>query len=139
MKESTMSVKLFRVILPVTGMVEAAAFYGRALNMPGQRVSDGRHYFDCGGTILACFDPRADGDGYDPTPNPELIYFAVDDLAATYEACKQAGAIFFTGDLHGSAAGDINTRPWGERSFYAHDPFGNKLCFVERKTAFTGD
>ncbi len=133
-----MSVKLFRVILPVTGVDKAAAFYGRILNMPGHRVSEGRHYFDCGGTILACFDPHADGDGYHPTPNPELIYFAVDDIAATYEACKQTGATFSAGDVHGSAAGEINTRPWGERSFYIHDPFGNPICFVDRATVFTG-
>jgi len=29
-------------------------------------------------------------------------------------------------------------RPWGERSFYAHDPFGNPLCFVDATTIFTG-
>jgi len=29
-------------------------------------------------------------------------------------------------------------RPWGERSFYAVDPFGNPLCFVDQKTLFTG-
>jgi catechol 2,3-dioxygenase-like lactoylglutathione lyase family enzyme len=133
-----MSVKLFRVILPVSDIAKAAEFYATVLGMPGHRVSEGRHYFDCGGTILACFDPRADADGYDPTPNPELMYFAVDDLAVTYEACKQAGGTFSTGDVHGSAAGEINTRPWGERSFYIDDPFGNPICFVDRATVFTG-
>jgi hypothetical protein len=29
-------------------------------------------------------------------------------------------------------------RPWGERSFYAVDPFGNRLCFVAGDTVFTG-
>ena len=29
-------------------------------------------------------------------------------------------------------------RPWGERSFYAFDPFGNGLCFVDETTVFTG-
>ena len=33
---------------------------------------------------------------------------------------------------------NIVTQPWGERSFYAEDPFGNKLCFVDRSTLFTG-
>jgi len=32
----------------------------------------------------------------------------------------------------------IETQPWGERSFYCTDPFGNKLCFVEEGTTFTG-
>ena len=26
----------------------------------------------------------------------------------------------------------------GERSFYARDPFGNGLCFVDENTLFTG-
>ncbi len=39
------------------------------LGVAGERVSPGRHYFDCEGVILACFDPRADGDGMlFPTP-----------------------------------------------------------------------
>jgi hypothetical protein len=29
-------------------------------------------------------------------------------------------------------------RPWGERCFYAFDPFGNGLCFVDETTLFTG-
>ena len=136
--EIAMSVKLFRVILPVTGVDKAAAFYGRVLNMPGQRVSDGRHYFDCDGTILACFDPRGDGDDWDARPNQDHLYFAVDDLEATYEACMKAGAAMGQGDIHGSPAGKIATRPWGERSFYIKDPFGNPICFVDRTTVFAG-
>jgi hypothetical protein len=30
----------------------------------------------------------------------------------------------------------IKTRPWGERSFYATDPFGNKCCMVDARTEF---
>lgn len=133
-----MKPKLFRVILPVSDIDSAAKFYATVLGAPGSRVSDGRHYFDCGGTILACFDPQADGDGYKPTSQPEWLYFAVDDLDATYAACQRAGATFATGDVHGDPAGQIAQRPWGERSFYVHDPFGNKLCFVDRATIFTG-
>jgi catechol 2,3-dioxygenase-like lactoylglutathione lyase family enzyme len=133
-----MSPKLFRVILPVSDIERAAAFYAAILGTPGRRVSPGRHYFDCGGTILACFDPGADGDGYDARPNPELIYFAVDDLPPAHAACRRAGATMSAGDVHGDPAGEIHTRPWGERSFYVEDPFGNKLCFVDRATAFTG-
>lgn len=133
-----MKPNLFRIILPVTDMDRAAAFYEAVLGMAGMRVSLGRHYFDCDGTILACFDPNADGDGYTARPLPELIYFAVDDIEATYAACQAAGATFQAGDVHGDPAGRIARRPWGERSFYVADPFGNKLCFVDRTTAFTG-
>ena len=130
--------KLFRVILPVSDLAKAQTFYETVLGITGKRVSGGRHYFDCDGTILACFDPRADGDDWDAKPNPEWLYFAVDDIEATYAACKKAGASFTKGDVHRDPAGKIAKRPWGERSFYVEDPFGNKVCFVERTTMFTG-
>lgn len=133
-----MKPKLFRVILPVSSIDDAARFYATVFGTPGMRISPGRHYFDCDGVILACFDPGADGDGYEPRPNPEWLYFAVDDLEATYAACRQAGARPSGDAVHGEPAGEIATRPWGERSFYAEDPFGNRICFVDRTTMFTG-
>src|SRR3954470_16007004 len=98
--------------------------------MPGVRVSSGRHYFDCGGTILACFDPRADGDGFDARPNPDHIYLSVADLEGCYERARSAGC--------SQIDEKIQTFPWGERCFYAKDPFGNPLCFVDERTVFTG-
>jgi hypothetical protein len=74
------SARLYRVILPVSAIEEAAVYYAAVLEHPGMRISPGRHYFGCGGTILACFDPRADGDDWDAKPNPDHVYFAVDDL-----------------------------------------------------------
>jgi catechol 2,3-dioxygenase-like lactoylglutathione lyase family enzyme len=125
-----MQVKLYRVILPVSDIERAQRFYAQLLNLPGKRVSPGRHYFDCGGTILACFDPRADGDRFDAAPNPDHLYFAVDDLEETYIRAKNAGCAWIEER--------IDTRPWGERSFYAKDPFGNPVCFVDTQTIFTG-
>ena len=133
-----MTARLFRVILPVGDIDRAARFYEAVLGAKGMRVSEGRHYFDCGGVILACFDPRADGDAYEPKPNPEWLYFSVADIEAAYEACQKAGATLAPGDVHGDPAGQIAKRPWGERSFYLEDPFGNKLCFVDAETVFTG-
>lgn len=131
--------KLFRVIVPVTDIELAAQFYGRVLGAAGRRVSPGRHYFDCEGTILACYDPSADGDDYHPKPLPEPLYFAVDDIEGAYRDAKDAGAHFPTTDIPGVGPfGEIATRPWGERSFYANDPFGNPLCFVSRDTVFIG-
>lgn len=121
--------RLFRVILPVSNIGAAARFYGRLLGIPGVRVSGGRHYFDCGGTILACFDALADGDPEPVGPNPDHVYFAVADLEATRERAREAGCAGLT---------EIETQPWGERSFYARDPFGNRICFVAAETAFTG-
>jgi len=34
-------------------------------------------------------------------------------------------------------AGTVKKRPWGERSFYVVDPWGNDLCFVEDGTLYT--
>ena len=125
-----MSVSLFRVILPVTNIAAGAAFYEHALGMPGKRVSSGRHYFQCGATILACYSPRDDGDAWDVPANPEHIYFAVDDLELHLARVRAAGCKRIDDA--------IRTQPWGERSFYAEDPFGNKLCFVDEQTLFTG-
>jgi predicted enzyme related to lactoylglutathione lyase len=121
-------IRLFRVILPVNDIARAKTFYAAVLESPGVPVSNGRHYFGCGGTILACFDPRADGDPWDATPNPDHVYFAVDDLEAAFKRAQAAGA---------SILRPIETQPWGERSFYCKDPFGNKLCFVADTTLFT--
>ncbi len=122
--------KLFRIILPVTDIERAVTFYSALLNDQGKRVSSGRHYFNCGGTILACFDPIKDGDDFNAMPNPDHVYFAVSDLDQVFERAKQLGCM--------NLDSTIQVRPWGERSFYAKDPFGNPICFVDDATVFTG-
>jgi catechol 2,3-dioxygenase-like lactoylglutathione lyase family enzyme len=122
--------RLFRVILPVSDISLAERFYSHLLGMPGKRVSPGRHYFDCGGTILACFDPKADGDATVATPNPDHVYIAVSDLEASYDRAVAAECQWMEEK--------IETRPWGERSFYIRDPFGNPVCFVDEGTVFWG-
>lgn len=122
--------KLFRVILPVSDIEQAERFYSLLLGIPGKRVSPGRHYFDCGGTILACFDPKADGDSITFKPNPDHVYFSVPDLQAAYKRAAAAGCQWIEPK--------IDRRPWGEISFYARDPFGNPICLVDEKTVFTG-
>ena len=130
---------LYRVLVPVSDIENAARFYEQVLSIPGIRVSPGRHYFDCEGTILACFDPEADGDGRTASPNPETIYISVDDLEETYQLSKSAGANFATGSPPGvGPLGEIAKRPWGETSFYASDPFGNEICFVSKESVFRG-
>ena len=50
------------------------------------------------------------------------------------------GIIFASGGVaEAGVMGEVAERPWGERSFYANDPFGNKICFVDRPTVFTGE
>ena len=122
--------RLFRVILPVNDIEKAHKFYSSLLKMDGKRVSSGRHYFICGGTILACFDPRADTDDFDLPPNPDHIYFAVKNLNLFFSRAQELGTTILD---------QIKVRPWGERSFYMKDPFGNKICFVDDETVFTGE
>ena len=124
--------RLYRVILPVADIGRAAAFYAAVFGTPGQRVSPGRHYFDCGGTILACYDPVADGDGEQGgwRIHPlQYLYFGVPDLEAVLARVQSAG---------GTIDGGIETMPWGERMFYARDPFGSRISFVDDRTLFTG-
>lgn len=126
--------QLFRVILPVADIEAAAVFYQQLLGGPaGERVTSGRHYFDCGGVLLACWDALADGDPLNPGPNPGHIYLATTEpLDAVRARAVLAGA---TPD---DFRGEVGSRPWGERSFYARDPWGNRFCVVESGTEYRG-
>ena len=72
-----------------------------------------------------------------PKPLPDYIYFAVNDVESFHARARKLNCLS-TEDVHGDSAGDLVTRPWGERSFYVHDPWGNGLCFVDETTLFTG-
>ncbi len=137
--ETRTMTRVFRLILPVSDIDAAARFYERILGVKGRRVSPGRHYLDCEGLILACYDPAADGDNRRSRPNPEPIYLAVDRLEQAHEDALAAGARLSEECEPGVGnLGEIELRPWGERSFYATDPFGNPLCFVSADTVFQG-
>ena len=130
--------RLFRVILPVDDIAAAERFYSALLAQPGFRVSSGRHYFRAGAVTLAVYDPRADGDTTTPRPNFEHVYFAVDDIESVYRRAEQVGGLSAEVGDGSMAMGKIERRPWGERSFYMRDPFGNPLCFVDAATVFSG-
>ena len=130
--------RLYRVIMPVGDLESTVPFYSGLLDQAGMRVSPGRHYFRCGDVTLALYSPRGDGDPREPRPNFDQVYFAVDDLEAMFARAQKTGGLSVeTGDGE-LAMGQIATRPWGERSFYMHDPFGNPICFVDAKSLFTG-
>jgi catechol 2,3-dioxygenase-like lactoylglutathione lyase family enzyme len=127
--------RLFRVVLEVADLDAAATFYARLLGTDGRRIRGSRHYFDCGPIILALLDPSPGGEPARPSPN--YTYFAVGDLEAVYARARALGCLE-SGTKHDSQAGEIVTRPWGERSFYVRDAWGNGLCFVDERTLFTG-
>ena len=127
---------LYRTIVPVADIEQAARFYAAVLGEAGRRVSGGRHYFgEMGaGGILALYSPFDDGDarkyGVEWRPHPlQYVYFSTGDLGAARERCLRAGAADVT---------EIASMPWGETMFYALDPFGTPISFVQAGTEFTG-
>jgi predicted enzyme related to lactoylglutathione lyase len=125
---------LYRVIVEVGNLEEAAAFYARLFNTPEQRHPGARHYFQCGSVIVALVDPTQGG--LPPTPGQKSLYFAVRDLDAIHQRAADLNALAPYA-VHGEPAADAIRRPWGERSFYVVDPWGNDLCFVEEGTLYT--
>jgi catechol 2,3-dioxygenase-like lactoylglutathione lyase family enzyme len=126
---------LFRVTLQVSDLDEATDFYSKLLDTKGRRIHGGRHYFDCGPIIVALVDPTIGGG--EARPIPDYVYFSVKDIEAVHSRARELGRLS-NEKVHGESAGEIVTRPWGERSFYVEDPFGNGLCFVDERTIFTG-
>jgi catechol 2,3-dioxygenase-like lactoylglutathione lyase family enzyme len=131
--------RVFRILLPARDPAQARRFYETLLGASGRDVAGGRVYLDCGDVIVGLLDYSSTGE--EPLPTPaESIYFATRELEAVYARatslrCLAPGLIH---DDPSNPMGEIVTRPWGERSFYAVDPSGNSLCFVDEKTLFTG-
>ena len=121
---------IYRIIIPVSDAVKAVNFYSELFNLKGRNVGGGRYYFDCGSIILAILESKK------PSIS-DYIYFSMADVEEIYARAKYLDCLS-TELVHGEKAGEIIIRPWGERCFYAYDPFGNGLCFVDEKTIFTG-
>jgi catechol 2,3-dioxygenase-like lactoylglutathione lyase family enzyme len=123
---------IFRVMLQVSNLDRAGEFYSRLLGSEGRKVGGGRMYFDCGPVILGLLDPQKK-----PTPNVEDLFFSVDNVEEIHARARALGCLSDV-DVHGESGAELLERPWGERSFYCEDPFGNGLCFVDARTLFTG-
>lgn len=121
-------------MIEVADLDAASRFYAELLDTPGRRHPGARHYFECGGVILAVLDVSEGG--MRPRPGPQSIYFAVDDLDGVHTRAKALDALA-PFQVHGQPAGEVLERPWGECSFYVTDPWGNELCFVQEGTLYT--
>lgn len=126
---------IFRISIEVSDMPKAVEFYTQLLGIEGRNIRGSRHYFDCGSVILALVDVSQGGQR--PRPIPGDLFFAVKDLDKVY---ARAGALncLSSDEFHEQKGGEITVRPWGERSFYVRDPYGNGICFVDENTLFTG-
>jgi catechol 2,3-dioxygenase-like lactoylglutathione lyase family enzyme len=124
---------LFRVTLEVADLEMATQLYADLFGQAGTRHPGARHYFDCGATVAVLDVSRG---GMPPTPGPKSLFFAVDDVDAVHARAERLG-VLAPYDVHGEPGGVVLTRPWGERSFYVVDPWGNDLCFCENGTLYT--
>jgi len=122
---------LFRINVEVDALDRAAAFYGELLEQEGRIQMGSRCYFRAGAVTLQVVQ----------VPQPQLaakaLYFATDAIEAVFARAKALGCL--SGEsVHGTPAGEVVVRPWGERSFYCDDPSGNPLCFVDAGTIYAG-
>ncbi|WP_040735420.1 VOC family protein [Nocardia tenerifensis] len=121
---------IYRIVIPVDDIEVATKFYATILQTPGERVWANRHYFRCGGVILACVEPGPESGDFHLDGDPRILYFGVEDIEETRELVRRAGPA--------QVDADIEEQAWGERSFYAQDPFGTRLCFVHGSTIYEG-
>jgi hypothetical protein len=131
--------RLYRVLVPAKDLNRSRRFYESLLSTRGRIVGGGRIYFDCGPVILGVLDYSVKSGSRLSAP-AEALYFATGDLEGMFHRALKLGCLTM-GLLHddpSSPLGEIIVRPWGERSFYANDPSGNPLCFVDERTLFTG-
>jgi catechol 2,3-dioxygenase-like lactoylglutathione lyase family enzyme len=120
-----MAANLFRVILPVSDMKRADAFWSRMLGLGVDPVVPTRHYLQTAGAILALVHPGEHRREH--RPMPDWTYFRVPDLDATWARARELGCPAAKGD----EGEGIQMREWGDRSFYTYDPFGNPVCFID--------
>ena len=125
---------LFRLNVEVGNLDEAASFYSQLLGIEGRKQAGSRCYFTCGPVTLQVVDVSSAGT---PHPAAKALYFTVNDLDAIFARAETLGCVSQE-SVHGAPAGAISVRPWGERSFYAADAWGNPLCFVEAGTIYPG-
>ena len=141
-RETNMSTKksvnevpqFFRLNVEVGELQRAIDFYTKLLDVQGRRQPGARCYFDCGPVTLSVIDVSQHGK---PHPAAKALYFTVKDLESAFVRAKELGCLSRE-SVHDAPGGGIVVRPWGERSFYAEDPWSNPLCFVEEGTVYTG-
>jgi hypothetical protein len=122
---------LFRINVEVGDVDRAAKEWGALLGVEGRPQAGSRVYFTAGAVTLQVVecDP--------PHPAAKALYFLVDELEPVHARAQKLGWLSKQ-SVHGEPGGAISVRPWGERSFYAEDPWHNPVCFVQSGTVYPG-
>lgn len=123
--------RLFRLNVEVGDIDRAAAFYAELLGLEARPQMGSRVYLNAGAVTLQVVQVP------EPHPAAKALYFAVADLDSLHARAATLGCLS-PDDVHGTPGGQPVVRPWGERSFYAEDPWGNPLCFVDEGTIYAG-
>jgi catechol 2,3-dioxygenase-like lactoylglutathione lyase family enzyme len=123
--------QFFRLNVEVGDLDRAIDFYTKLLAIEGRKQPGARVYYECGPVTLQVVNVAT------PHTAAKALYFTVSDLEAIFERAKELGCLSQE-SVHDAPGGGIVVRPWGERSFYSLDPWGNPLCFVEEGTVYTG-
>ena len=122
---------LFRLNIEVGDLNKAAKFYATLLGQEGRLQGGSRCYFNAGSVTLQLIQIDA------PHLVPKALYFVVEDLDEVHRRATTLSALS-EDSVHGMPADKPVVRPWGERSFYCSDPWGNPLCFVQAGTIYKG-
>ena len=131
MNQTNQGPRLFRLNIEVGELERAATFYAELLGQEGRLQMGARCYFRAGEVTLQVVQVAQ------PQLAAKALYFAVANLDEVHERAAALGCLSDE-MVHGTPAGDPVVRPWGERSFYAEDPWGNPLCFVDEGTIYAG-
>ena len=126
--------QFFRVSVEVGNLDAGVEFYTKLLAVPGRKQPGSRCYFQCGPVTVSVLDVSSTRR---PHPAAKALYFTVKNLEAAFDRAKALGCLSRE-NVHDAPGDGIVVRTWGERSFYAEDPWQNPLCFVEEGTVYTG-
>ena len=131
MAASSESIRLFRINVEVGDLESASRFYTELLGLEARPQMGARFYLQAGAMTLQVVQVER------PHPAAKALYFEVSDIHALHARASSLHCLSKE-QVHGMPGGQPIVRPWGELSFYADDPWGNPLCFVEGGTIYQG-
>src|SRR5258708_1176468 len=113
----------FRLNVEVGDLDAATSFYTKLFGVQGRTQPGHRCYFECGPVTLQVLDVSSNRQAH---PAARSLYFIVKDLEAAYQRARALQCLSRS-EVHAAPGGGMVVRPWGERSFYAEDPWKNPL------------